>query len=123
LNTGILVPIRFWNKKLSRISKELPKNYGNSDDLNEELGLMVRKAEDIVSFAIKKHINDPLNFLKNTFHPNFNVCRLEDKVEEAESSEQKLIIKLVWICICRSMITANQKKKKYVKTCHVFTEI
>lgn len=82
-DTEIYVPIRFWNKKYSRISKELPECFGNSDNLNERLSLLLRKAEDIVSFAIKKPMEDPLNFLKNTFHPNFEVVSLESKAEEA----------------------------------------
>jgi integrase len=93
LNTEICVPIRFWNKKLSRISKELPENFGNSDTLNERLNLMLRKAEDIISFAIKTRIDNPLGFLKNNFHPNFDVASLVGKAEEAELLKQKNSIK------------------------------
>ncbi len=84
LSTEIFVPVRFWNKKLSRISKELPENFGNYEHLNERLSLQLRKAEDIILFAIKKRIENPLNFLKSTFHPNFNVASLESKLEETE---------------------------------------
>jgi hypothetical protein len=84
LNTEIYVPIRFWNKKLSRISKELPDNFGNSENLNERLSLLMRKAEDIVSFAIKERIEDPLEFLRKTFHPNFNVASLQSTTEVTE---------------------------------------
>jgi len=92
LNTEILIPIRFWNKKLSRISKELPENFGNSDNLNERLGLLLRKAEDIVSYAIKRQIEDPLSFLKNTFYTNFDVASLERTAEEAELLKSKNIV-------------------------------
>jgi site-specific recombinase XerD len=44
----------------------------------------MRKAEDIVSFAIKERIEDPLDFLRKTFHPNFNVASLEFATEVTE---------------------------------------
>jgi hypothetical protein len=44
----------------------------------------MRKAEDIVSFAIKERIEDPLEFLRKTFHPNFNVASLQSTTEVTE---------------------------------------
>jgi hypothetical protein len=56
LYTGLAVPARFWNKKLSRISQDLPVQYGRPDQLNLKLQSMVRVAEDIVSFALKEKV-------------------------------------------------------------------
>lgn len=89
LNTEIYIPSHYWNRKLSRISNELPKIYGSTEILNERLGLMLRMTEDIVSFTKKRDINDPINFLKKTFHPNFDTASLEDIVMDAESPKAK----------------------------------
>jgi integrase len=76
LDTEINIPIRYWNKKLARITKELPPALGDVEILNESLSVLKRKVEDMVSFAIKKN-TDPLMFLKETFHPNFDLASLE----------------------------------------------
>jgi len=89
LNTEIYIPSRYWNRKLSRISNELPEIYGNTEILNERLGLMLRMAEDIVSFTKKRDIDDPISFLKKTFHPNFNTASLENIAMEAELQKAK----------------------------------
>jgi hypothetical protein len=49
----------------------------------------LRKAEDIVSFAIKERIEDPLDFLRKTFHRNFNVASLQSATEVTELLEVK----------------------------------
>jgi len=48
----LLDTISSLEQKLSCISKEMSKNFENSE-LNERLRLLLREAEDIVSFAIK----------------------------------------------------------------------
>src|SRR5690349_16511355 len=89
LNTEIYIPARYWNKKLARISKDMPSTFGNAEVLNDRLGLLVRKAEDIISFAKKRNIEDTLSFLKKTFHPNFDVSSLNNTVAEAALLKEK----------------------------------
>jgi hypothetical protein len=89
LNTEIYIPSRYWNRKLWRISNELPEIYGNTEILNERLGLMLRMAEDIVSFTKKRDIDDPLSFLKKTFHPKFDTASLENIAMQAGSQKAK----------------------------------
>jgi len=78
LNTGIAIPIKCWNKKHHRIKPELPQEYGNPTILNEELKRMLRLAEDIVAFALKNRLDNPLKFVKETFHPNFDITTLHE---------------------------------------------
>jgi hypothetical protein len=70
LNTEIYIPARYWNKKLGRIAKEMPTTYGNAELLNEALGRQMRIVEDIISFAKREEMEDPLSFLKKTFQPD-----------------------------------------------------
>jgi hypothetical protein len=62
---GLGVPPKYWNKKLLRILRDLPLQYGKAEEMNSQLQKMVRMAEDIVSFAIRQKIEDPVAFLFN----------------------------------------------------------
>jgi hypothetical protein len=77
LNTQVYIPVRHWNKKLTRISKDLPSQYGNPNQLNESLANQIRIAEDVIRFAKKKEIKDEIGFLRKHFQPDFDVCYLE----------------------------------------------
>ena len=82
LFTGLSIPPRYWNKKLSRISSDLPANFGNAALLNLQLQRMLRVAEDIVSFAVREEVDDPVEFLKKIFLPNFDPTTLPEKVKK-----------------------------------------
>ena len=77
LNTDIAIPPVFW--KRGRIAKDLPDQYGNSEELNAQLQNMLRKTEDIISYAVREKITDVLSFVKNTFKPDFQISSLEKK--------------------------------------------
>ena len=78
LNTQIEVLPEFWNKRLKCVDNRLPEKYGSADDLNLELKRIFRIAEDIVIFATKMNLPDKADFVKKTFHPDFNVSTLKD---------------------------------------------
>lgn len=82
LNTGLFVPPRYWNKKLLRITQELPEEYGKTDHLNLRLQKMIRTAEDIVSFALQEKLEDPVAFLKRMFQPDFDPTTLPEKAKQ-----------------------------------------
>lgn len=77
LNTQISIHPLYWNKRKSCSSYDLPLLHGDIQQLNDELKRMYRIAEDIVAFAFKKKIEGPLNFVKKTYHPHFDVSTLE----------------------------------------------
>ena len=68
LSTGIGIPLQFWNKKTGRISGDLPLVYGNVQHLELGLTEKLRKAEDMVTYALKQRNTCPLKFLKENFH-------------------------------------------------------
>ena len=82
LDTQISIPPKYWNRKSHRIADDLPVTYGNPSELNGNLQTMFRIAEDIVGFALKKQLTDPLTFLKRTFKPDFDISILEKLVND-----------------------------------------
>jgi hypothetical protein len=75
---------QFWSLKRLRINPELPTSYGCVELLNEQLKGSIRIAEDILAFAAKKKIEDPLLFLKRTFMPDLDLSTLDEKVKQTE---------------------------------------
>lgn len=63
LNTEIAIPPNYWNRKYLRIAADLPEVYGNAATLNQRLADLLRKAEDIISHAVKKKVSDVLAFV------------------------------------------------------------
>ena len=82
LFTGLSIPPRYWNKKLMRISSDLPAEFGNADQMNLQLQKMLRAAEDIVSFSLQQQVEDPVDFLKQVFRPDFDPATLPEKVKK-----------------------------------------
>lgn len=68
INTDIAIPPQFWNKRTSRITDSLPMEFGNVDKLQSIIISKLRKAEDMVSYAVKQEKTCPIKFLKENFH-------------------------------------------------------
>lgn len=79
LNSGIAIPPACWNLKRQRIDDNLPEIYGTATVLNERLQEAIRAAQDILNFAVKEKVTDPLFFLKATFKPDSNPATLTQK--------------------------------------------
>jgi integrase len=111
LYTGLAIPARCWNKKLSRISQYLPVQYGKADQLNLKLQSMIRIAEDIVSFALKENIEDPMAFLKKTFQPDFDLTTLPDLAkQQAQPSKGEETVNLDFIHQYDDYIKSKSRK-------------
>jgi len=92
LNTGITIPLQYWNTKQLCISEKLPVNYGNHESLNTELTRLKRVAEDLVMHAIKRQLPDKGSFVKKSFSPTLQIATTEEKasaVVEQKAVEQK----------------------------------
>jgi len=92
LNTTIAIPPKFWNKKLCRITDDLPQVFGSAGKLNLELHRMFRLAEDIIHLAMRLKIEDNVLFVKKTFRPDLTTSELEEieKKQETLKPEQNL---------------------------------
>lgn len=90
LNSGIAVPPSYWNQKRLRINADLPPSFGQAEVLNEQLKNSLRLAQDIVNYALIRKITDPLEFLKKTFQPGFDLTSLEGKVNETPKPQINL---------------------------------
>ncbi len=84
LNTGINVPLQYWNKKTGRLSKDLPQDYGNIPELENRLTDQLRRAEDMITYALKQSGTCPMKFLKNNFHLQEN-WKMEQMSDSAKS--------------------------------------
>lgn len=75
LNTEISIPPGCWNKKLQRVSENLPIEYGNPSMLNKELHRLLRLAEDIINYGLE-HGKNSVKFVKEVFKPDFELTNL-----------------------------------------------
>ncbi len=88
-NTGIAIPPVYWHNKRKRVTEKLPEEYGTAEELNDELQRQVRLLEDMIKFAERRQIADPVTFLKQTFKPSFNLSLLEKSVKENSVAKPK----------------------------------
>lgn len=120
LPTEIFIPIGFWSKKCW-VSKDLPNGFGDFQTINERLNLLLRIAQDIVSFALKNRIEDPVDFLKKTFHPNLNVALHQHKAEEVGFINVKKGNKTNLDLYFQIDDYINSKEKRFAKICRGYT--
>ena len=68
VSTDVTIPPQYWNKRLERINETLPHQFGDVDKLQILLTQKLRKAEDMVSYALKQRKTCPMKFLKENFN-------------------------------------------------------
>ena len=90
LGTGIDIPPSYWDSKNQKVKDSLPEEYGKADQHNAALKRMFRCAEDLVEFAIKRKMADPLTFVKNIFTPEFDPVGLIDIGRSMDSQNEKV---------------------------------
>ncbi len=110
LSTGIGIPLQFWNRKTGRISKDLPVIYGNVQQIETNITEKLRKAEDMVTCALKQSNTCPMKFLKQNFHlqenwkleqmcdseKNLDVyCNIDDYVKSKQSTVKHCTINVI----------------------------
>ena len=83
LNSGVSIPVKFWDKKLCRISSKLPNQFGNYQLLNEELHRLLRIIEDLAIYSNKNKLSEKGAFIKNTFSPTLDITTISSQVEKA----------------------------------------
>ncbi len=111
LFTGLAVPPRYWNKRLLRISPDLPPEYGCAEQMNLQLQKMVRKAEDIVSFALEQKMEDPVDFLKKLWHPDFETATLSERAKQlAKPAVEEQVTNLDFFVQLDDYIKAKTRK-------------
>lgn len=71
VDTGLAIPPEYWNRKNNRICTTLPENFGNANDLENLLIQKMRRAEDLINYAISKNDISPVKFLKQKFNSGF----------------------------------------------------
>jgi hypothetical protein len=89
LNTDVAIPPKYWNKRLARINDNLPAKFGHVDKLQSTLTQKLRKAEDMVSYALKQKNTCPMKFLKENF-------KLDGKWNLEQMSDEKKSLDVFW---------------------------
>lgn len=84
LDSGISLPPKYWNNRRECILNSLPTQYGDANILNDQLGIEIRKAEDIITLALKQN-EDPVDFFKFYYDPNKVTDIILLEIEERNS--------------------------------------
>ncbi|MES2331298.1 MAG: tyrosine-type recombinase/integrase [Bacteroidota bacterium] len=92
LNTGISIPPTYWSPKKLRVNDDLPALYGRADELNEQLRNAIRLSEDILTYAVKNKVVDPMVFLKETFKPGLSMNIVEHQSKEIQEKVVNLSV-------------------------------
>ena len=87
LFTGLAVPPRYWDTRSIKISSGLPPAFGDAVIMNMQLQKMIRIAEDTVSYALQQKVKDPVAFLRQVFHPEFDPDTLSEKAKQLALEE------------------------------------
>ncbi len=122
LPTGLSIPPHCWNKRLLRISLDLPAEFGQADLLNLQLQKMVRSAEDLVTFALGQKIEDPIAFLKKAWRPELDPISLANRAKEiAEAPAEQPAVNLDFFFQLDDYIKAKRRKVSpgMIRTYHV----
>jgi hypothetical protein len=83
VGTDIAIPPNYWNRRTGRISENLPSHHGIVEELETRLSEKLRKAEDMVSHAIKNKKGCPMRFLKINF-PLSDQWKIEQMVTKKQ---------------------------------------
>lgn len=110
LPTGFSIPARCWNKKLHRITAELPADIGQADLLNLQLQKMVRSAEDLVTFALEQKMEDPVGFLKKAWRPDLDAISLASRAKEIAEAPAEPAVNLDFFFQLDEYIKAKRRK-------------
>lgn len=110
LPTGLSIPANFWNKRLLRISPELPPSFGQADMLNQQLQKMVRSAEDLVTFALGQKMADPVGFLKKAWQPDLDAISLASRAKEIAEAPAVPAVNLDFFFQLEEYVKAKRRK-------------
>ncbi|MEP6748321.1 MAG: phage integrase SAM-like domain and Arm DNA-binding domain-containing protein [Bacteroidota bacterium] len=90
LNSGIAIPPEFWDPKNLEVYDHIPVVFGHASEINEALFSMMRKVEDLLIFAKKEQVENPIKFLKGKFTPDFNPATLSEIKLAIDANNPKL---------------------------------
>ncbi len=72
VDTGLAIPPEFWNRKNNRVCPNIPNVYGQTQEIENLLSQKMRRAEDLVKYAISQKNISPTKFLKEKFQTTFD---------------------------------------------------
>lgn len=97
LNSKLAIPPKYWDKKRLSISRNLPVQFGDVDELNRCLKQKIRLAEDLADLACRKKVEKIGQFVKAAFDANLDPEALEkdpDKVKQLAGEKKEDVLNL-----------------------------
>jgi hypothetical protein len=85
VDTGLSIPPEYWNRKNNCISAGLPLGFGEVKDIENHLSQKMRRAEDLLKYAITQSNISPAKFLKEKFPTNFDPVKSTAVLKKQES--------------------------------------
>ncbi len=85
VDTGLSIPPEYWNRKNNRISPGLPERFGEVKDIENHLSQKLRRAEDLVKYAITQSNIPPIKFLKEKFSTGFDPVKSTAVLKKQDS--------------------------------------
>jgi len=87
VDTGVAIPPEYWNRKNNQISTCLPVEFGEVKDIEKQLSQKMRRAEDLVKYAITQSNISPTKFLKEKFSTGFDPAKATVVLKKQESTD------------------------------------
>ena len=81
VDTGFAIPPEYWNRKNSRINANLPEKFGTVKNIETHISEKMRRAEDLINYAVAKSNIPPAKFLKEKFSTDFDPVKYVSVLE------------------------------------------
>jgi hypothetical protein len=123
LNTGIAIPPNYWNRKQGRVSRDLPLKFGEVEKHEVKLNELLRRAEDLINYALKGNRSSPMNFLKSNFHLNevsYKISENKPKINLDVFYNIDLYIECKRSSVKHCTINVISAMKKHLKSFEIF---
>lgn len=89
LNTELYVPASYWNKKRQCVSKLLPIEFGNAENINAEISRMQKVIEAIIEHGKQSQVTEIGAYVRQTFTPKFKPESLKKEPEKIIPVQKK----------------------------------
>lgn len=116
LDTEIVIPVDYWDKSTLVITPDLPPQFGGAKRLNKALQVQMRLVENIISYAVKKKIENTGDFVKKFYSPDLDIYSLDGLVkQEADKkiAEEKAMAEAIRQDVFKQIdafVTSKEKK-------------
>jgi hypothetical protein len=116
VDTGVAIPPEYWNRKNNRINANLPEKFGIVKNIETHISEKMRRAEDLINYAVAKSNIPPARFLKEKFSTDFDpvkytsVLKVQDSLNVFYHIDEYLKVKATKVKRCTINVIGEMKK-------------